>query len=612
MRELAHLNEVFSWSHCLLVVAVCCFFWLHFPWGESDQQNSLSLTGKANIVDDERDFLKKMDENDKNCIVFFGSQTGTAEGLAARLAKEGKNRFGLKTMIADLEHYDYNNLDQVTENKIVIFVLATYGEGEATDNATSFYEFITSDEPSFTGVNPLDNLNYAAFGLGNHTYEHFNLVVRKVTKSLDALGASVIGPVGEGDEGASSTEDDFMAWKESLWTALADKMNLHEMQGTTELSFTITERPDLHPDSPQVYLGEPNERWRLNGGRATGGPFDHLNPYAAPVTASRELISTTKDSRHCLHLDLDISDTGLKYETGDHLAVWPSNNNIEVDRLLYVLDLTHKRHQVIQVETNDSFVKAHFPIPTTYDAIFRYYLEICAPVSRQLISELVPFAPNGVDRGELYEISQDKYMFHAESHFLNLGQFLQSVSNGLKWPKIPIALILESLPCMQQRFYSISSSPLLQPTQVSITVAVKSEIIADRKMGGRFYGVASNFLLALHRANFEKGALLKADDEDSLYDVNGPRGCYYAERVPIHIRSSKFRLPDDPPRPMIMIGPGTGVAPFRGFVQERTAMARNGRTIGKMLLFFGCRRKDEDYLYEQEWKASQTNPIKSS
>ncbi|GKU07112.1 nadph-cytochrome p450 reductase [Fusarium langsethiae] len=520
MGDLAHLGDVFSWTHCALIAAVCCFFWVHFPWRNSGEQNSSSLAGKDSIVDDERDFLKRMNENDKNCIVFFGSQTGTAEGLAARLAKEGKTRFGLKTMIADLEHYDYYNLDQVTEDKIVIFVLATYGEGEATDNAASFYEFITSDEPPFTGVNPLENLNYAAFGLGNHTYEHFNLVVRNVTKSLDALGALVIGSVGEGDEGASSTEDDFMAWKESLWAALTARMDLREIKGTTEPSFTITERPDLHPDSRQVYLGEPNERWRLNNGRVTAGPFDHLNPYAAPITASRQLISSDQDSRHCLHLDLDISGTGLKYETGDHLAVWPSNNNTEVDRLLDVLDLTHKRHQVIQVETTDSFVKPPFPTPTTYDAIFRYYLENCAPVSRQLISDLVSFAPDGVDQRNLSLMSEDKHLFHAESHFLNLAQFLQSVSNGSKWPNIPIALILESLPSMQQRFYSISSSPLLHPTQVSITVAVKSEIISDRKMGGPFCGVASNFLLALHHANSAKRISLTAGKEVSLYDVN--------------------------------------------------------------------------------------------
>lgn len=552
-----------------------------------------------------------MNENDKNCIVFFGSQTGTAEGLAARLAKEGRTRFGLKTMIADLEHYDYNNLDQVTNDKVVIFVMATYGEGEPTDNATSCYEFISSDEPPFTGVNPLENLNYAAFGLGNHTYEHFNFVVRNLTKSLDALGALVVGPVGEGDEGASSTEDDFMAWKESFWATLAAKMDLRETKGTTEPSFTITERLDLHPDSHQVYLGEPNDCWRLNKGRVAGGPFNHLNPYAAPITASRQLISSKQDSRHCLHLDLDISGTGLKYETGDHLAVWPSNNNTEVDRLLDVLDLTHKRRHVIQVENTDSFVKAPFPTPTTYDAIFRYYLEICAPVSRQLISELILFAPDEVDQQKLLSMSQDKHLFHAESHFLNLAQFLQSLSNGSKWPNIPIALILESLPSMQQRFYSISSSPLLQPTQVSITVAVKSEAISGRDMGGPFCGVASNFLFALHQANSEKCMLLMADREGPLYDVNGPRGCYSADRLPIHIRSSKFRLPQDLRTPIIMIGPGTGVAPFRGFVQERMVMARSGRTIGKMLLFFGCRKKDEDYLYELEWKASQTNPIKT-
>jgi len=141
-----------------------------------------------------RDILKRMDESNKNCIIFYGSQTGTAEDYASRLAKEGSSRFGLATMVADIEEYDFENLDQFPEDKLAFFVLATYGEGEPTDNAVEFNEFLMGEniefsEKSEADGNPLESLKYVAFGLGNNTYEHYNSMVRNVDKRLTQLGA---------------------------------------------------------------------------------------------------------------------------------------------------------------------------------------------------------------------------------------------------------------------------------------------------------------------------------------------------------------------------------------------------------------------------------------
>mgnify|MGYP001602690315 CR=1 FL=1 len=170
--------------------------------------------------------------SNKNCVVFYGSQTGTAEDYAARLAKEGKSRFGLETMVADIEEYDYENIDTIPSDKVVMFVLATYGEGEPTDNAVDFYEFITGEDVSFSeGADPaLANLKYVAFGLGNNTYEHYNSMVRNVDKALTKFGAERIGTAGEGDDGAGTMEEDFLAWKDPMWTALAEKLGLEERE----------------------------------------------------------------------------------------------------------------------------------------------------------------------------------------------------------------------------------------------------------------------------------------------------------------------------------------------------------------------------------------------
>jgi len=544
-----------------------------------------------------RNIIEKMEESGKNCIILYGSQTGTAEDYASRLAKEGKSRFGLETMVADLEDYDYDNLDAIPSDKIVMLVLATYGEGEPTDNAVDFYEFLTSEDVQFSEDNspPLDNLNYVAFGLGNNTYEHYNSMVRNVNKALQKLGAHRIGEAGEGDDGAGTMEEDFLAWKDPMWAALAKKMGLEEREAVYEPIFGITERDNLSPESPEVFLGEPN-KMHLEG--AAKGPFNAHNPYIAPIASSHELFSV-KD-RNCLHMEVDVSRSNLTYQTGDHLAVWPTNPGSEVDRFLDIVGLKEKRHSVISIKSLEPTAKVPFPTPTTYDAIVRYHMEICHPVSRQFVATLAPFAPNDKARAEMTKLGGDKDYFHERTavHFYNIARLLHEVSGGEKWTKVPFSCFIEGMTKLQPRYYSISSSSLVQPRQISITAVVESQIVPGRGEEDPFMGVVTNYLFALKQKQ-------NGDPSPSpfglTYEIMGPRNKYDGIHVPVHVRHSNFKLPSDPSKPIILVGPGTGVAPFRGFVQERARQAEDGADVGKTMLFFGCRKRHEDFLYESEW-----------
>ncbi|KAK3307010.1 uncharacterized protein B0T15DRAFT_161493 [Chaetomium strumarium] len=546
-----------------------------------------------------RNIIEKMEESGKNCIIFYGSQTGTAEDYASRLAKEGKSRFGLETMVADLEDYDYENLDAIPNDKVVMFVLATYGEGEPTDNAVDFYEFITSESPSFSLDNdpPLGNLNYVAFGLGNNTYEHYNSMVRNVNKALQKLGAHRIGEAGEGDDGAGTMEEDFLAWKDPMWKALAEKMGLEEREAVYEPVFGIVERDNLTLDAPEVYLGEPN-KMHLDG--TPKGPFNAHNPYIAPIQKSYELFNV-KD-RNCLHMEIDISGSNLSYQTGDHIAVWPTNAGEEVDRFLDIFDLTSKRHNVISVKALEPTAKVPFPTPTTYDAIVRYHMEICAPVSRQFIATLAAFAPDEEAKAEMTTLGSDKDYFHSKVNvqYLNIARLLAIVSKGKKWTNVPFSAIIEGITKLQPRYYSISSSSLEQPKMISITAVVETQDLPGR--GDPFRGVATNYLLALKEKQ-------NGDPNPSpfglTYEIMGPRNKYDGIHVPVHVRHSNFKLPSDPTKPVIMVGPGTGVAPFRGFVRERKRMVENGQDVGKTILFFGCRKSTEDFMYEKEWEEAK-------
>ncbi|KAJ4301612.1 hypothetical protein N0V90_003705 [Kalmusia sp. IMI 367209] len=561
--------------------------------------NSLANSNGAARAGKSRNILEKMEETDKNCVVFYGSQTGTAEDYASRLAKEGHSRFGLSCMVADLEDYDYENLDKFPEDKLAVFVLATYGEGEPTDNAVEFYEFLGADDVSFSeGASaeekPLSNLKYVAFGLGNNTYEHYNSMVRDVDKYLTKLGATRLGTAGEGDDGAGTMEEDFLAWKEPMWAAVCESLNLEEREAVYEPVFEIKEKPELDAEDDTVYLGEPNKN-HLEGSQK--GPYNANNPFIAPIVESYELF--TAEDRNCLHMEVGINGSNLSYTTGDHIAIWPTNAGKEVDRLLNILGLKDKRHTVIAVKGLDSTAKVPFPSPTTYDAAVRYHMEIGAAVSRQFASQLAQFAPNEDIKNEMAKLGSEKDYFHEKvtDRNLNLAQLLEITSKGEPWTKIPFSLMIEGLLKIQPRYYSISSSSHVQKDKISITAVVES----SQKPGAPHIlkGVTTNYLLALKQKQHGEP---NPDPHGLNYAITGPRNKYDGIHVPVHVRHSNFRLPSDPSKPIIMVGPGTGVAPFRGFIQERAAQAKAGQNVGKTLLFFGCRKRSEDYVYEKEWE----------
>ncbi|KAF5382734.1 hypothetical protein D9615_002830 [Tricholomella constricta] len=574
-----------------------------------------------------RDFITKMKEGKKRLVIFYGSQTGTAEEYAIRLAKEAKTKFGLASLVCDPEEYDFENLDQLPEDCAAFFVMATYGEGEPTDNAVQLMQNLQDESFEFSnGERKLDGFKYVVFGLGNKTYEHYNSIGRAVDAELTKMGATRIGERGEGDDD-KSMEEDYLEWKDGMWEAFATAMGVEEGQGGDSADFAVSEL-DSHPPE-KVYLGELSARALTK----TKGIHDAKNPYPAPIAESRELFQNPK-ARNCAHIELNTEGSGITYQHGDHVGVWPSNPDVEVDRLLCALGLADKKDNVIGIESLDpALAKVPFPVPTTYATVLRHYVDISAVAGRQILGTLSKFAPSPEAEAFLKNLNTNKEDYHTvvANGCLKLGEVLQvAAGNDMKarptkdnttaWP-IPFDIIVSSIPRLQPRYYSISSSPKLYPNSIHVTVVVlKYESIPSEKVPQKWvYGVGSNFLLNLRfAANGETAPLIGGEADPSTvsmptYQIEGPRSAYKQDTVykaPVHVRRSTFRLPTNPKSPVIMIGPGTGVAPFRGFVQERVALARrsiakNGPDAladwGRISLFYGCRRSNEDFLYKDEW-----------
>lgn len=551
----------------------------------------------------------------------------------------------MSSLVCDPEEYDFNKLDQIPSDRAVIFVVATYGEGDPTDNAQPFWEFLMEEGVEFSNGSTLENLNFVVFGLGNRTYEHFNEVARRIDKRLTELGAHRIGERGEGDDD-KALEEDYLSWKDGMWEDFAKRLNVEEGGAGDVADFVVTEIDDVPTE--KVYQGELSARAlsaSAAGTVAPAGSYNSKNPYPAPVATTRELFHVDAD-RNCVHIEFDLTGSGITYQHGDHVGVWPSNPDVEVERILSVLGLSDKRETVITIESLDpALAKVPFPVPATYEAVFRHYLDISATASRQTIAFLARYAPNESAREKLDRWGTDRAAYAAEvdGPALKLAEVLQAAAgddikqtNSTEWP-IPFDRVVSSIPRLQPRYYSISSSSKLYPNAVHVTAVVlkyQSAPLAHSKEPRWVYGLSTNFILNVKNASAANsgvstpitngnghphagglvGGMSAVQFADMpSYKIAGPRDFHLRDniyRVPVHVRRSTFRLPTSPKIPIIMIGPGTGVAPFRGFVQERVALARrakekNGPDAIKewapMYLFYGCRKEDQDFLYRDEW-----------
>ena len=254
--------------------------------------------GTAQSLPTTRSIKKRMQQTGKNCIIFYGSQTGTAEKFARRLAKETTTRFNLQSMVADLDDFDFDDLNALETEQLAIFVLATYGEGEPTDNAISFNNFLANLPDGTPAKCSLSQFHYVAFGLGNSSYQFYNSMILRTDEMFRSCGATRIGEVGLGDDGKGALEEDFSQWKEKALIAIAEHFRLQELEYGFKPDFEVTE--PQHSQISDVFLGEPA---KLSCGIKICGPFTHRIPFqlqlsrpencSVPKTAIASILNST-------------------------------------------------------------------------------------------------------------------------------------------------------------------------------------------------------------------------------------------------------------------------------------------------------------------------------
>jgi sulfite reductase (NADPH) flavoprotein alpha-component len=455
-------------------------------------------------------------------LVLYGSQTGTAEQLARRLAREAEQRsFAPRVM----EMNACAPAELAKETRLVV-ITSTWGDGDPPDNAAVFWAQLNSE-----AAPKLGQLHFSVLALGDRNYPDFCGAGKKLDARLEALGARRVAARADCDTDYETTA---RTWMEELWPALGQvKGGVGELPES--LPAVVRSVSSFGPASPPEEMAP---------------AYGRNKPFPARLTANRRLNGpgSAKDTRH---FEISMEGSGLSYEVGDALGVMPTNCPALAAEIIYALGC----------DGEEAVIDAKGVETSLRSALLRD--QVITRPTTSLLKVLAEESGDAELAGLLAPERQselDKFVYGRE-----VIDFL------LRYPgvKLAPAKFTGLLGKLQPRLYSISSSPKAHPGEVHLTVAA----VRYESHGRSRKGICSTFL---------------ADRVDA--DTT----------VPVFFQSSPgFRLPRDANTPVIMIGPGTGVAPFRAFLEERHAVGAKGGHW----LFFGDQRQACDFLYREQLEA---------
>ncbi|MBA3389364.1 MAG: cytochrome P450, partial [Rubrobacter sp.] len=482
-------------------------------------------------------------------LVLFGSNLGTAEELAHHIADDARTH-GFTTTVASLDDYA-NKLP--TEGGVVI--AASSYNGTPPDNAVAFFDWLRDDS---LAPDALKGVNCTVFGCGDRDWAAtYQRVPKMIDAAMESHGAKRFYDRGEGDA-SDDFDGQFRGWYEHLWQPLANALgtSMEEPGATVKAHRYEVEIVSEHTEvSPLVaeYDARPMR-----------------------IVANRELqikSGSNASDRSTRHIELEVPE-GVSYNVGDHLGILPRNDEELVRRAMTRFEFADDARVRIR---NNATGKAFLPVEQAVSVheLLSNYVALQFVARRSQIAVLADYTECPPDKEKLLALGGDDpdSVERYREEILDKNVSLLDLLEEYRACELPFNIYLELMPPLKPRYYSISSSPLVDPRKCSITVGVVGG--PARSGQGSYHGVCSSYLAGLPEESEVEGFI----------------------RPP----STLFIPPEDTTIPMVMVAAGTGLAPFRGFLQERAAIKHEGgREVGSSLLFFGCRDPKQDFIYEDE------------
>ncbi|MCD7035951.1 assimilatory sulfite reductase (NADPH) flavoprotein subunit [Metabacillus sp. GX 13764] len=444
----------------------------------------------------------------KEVTILYGSQTGNAQGLAAKSGKALENK-GFQVKVSSMSDFKPNQLKKVQN---LLIVVSTHGEGDPPDNALTFHEFLHGKRAP-----QLEGLRFSVLSLGDSSYEFFCQTGKEFDQRLEELGGTRLSPRVDCDLDYDEPADE---WLQGVISGLSES----QAGGGGQSSVAA---------APQE----------------TESAYSRSNPFHAEILESINL-NGRGSNKETTHIEISLEGSGLSYEPGDSLGIYPENDPVLVD--LIINEMKWHPEEIVTVNKQGD-------VRSLKDALTSNF-EITV-LTKPLLEQAAKLTDNNELRELLSAGNEGKLKVYLEGRDL-----LDMLQDFGPWGVSPqeIVSLLRKIP---GRLYSIASSLKANPDEVHLTIgAVRYDS----------YGRARNGVCSILCAE-----RLQPGD-----------------KLPVYVQSNQnFKLPADD-APIIMIGPGTGVAPFRSFLQEREETSAEG----KSWLFFGDQHFVTDFLYQTEWQ----------
>ncbi|XP_053682767.1 NADPH-dependent diflavin oxidoreductase 1 [Sabethes cyaneus] len=500
--------------------------------------------------------------NHRRLTILYGSQSGTAQDLAEQIWRDSK-LYHLQGMVLAMDDYNVSNL---IEERFVVLVCSTYGQGEEPDNMKKFWKFLLRKS---LPIGSLRGLHFGVLGLGDSRYPKFNYVAKRLHKRLVQLGGNALLSVGlcddQHDLGYGAV---FMPWIKNFWSKLIDLCPIPD--GFSKLAV-----------SPREYRWEV-EKTSEQPKEISVDMYDEImfdNQFITEVEANTR--TTAEDHFQDVRL-ITFPKKHVTWKAGDVVYVRPENSPEAVTRL-FELFLEHGlnwyKETVIKIQEIDS----EMPVPSILNKplplsiLAQQYWDLSAIPRARAFAVLARTCSDDLEREKLQDLSsyegQEDLFSYANRPRRSILEVLQDFPHACRSLNLPA--LFELFQPIKARPFSIASAAASGKLKILVAVIEYRTKLKQPRLG-----LCSNWL----------------------------KGLQPGKQIRVWTRKGTFQLPVDTTTPIVMVGPGTGLAPFCAILQERELLV-NVRESGPLVLFFGCRNSQADFHCEQDLRRMERSGL---